>query len=92
MIGAFDIVCELLPHISMVLYRVFPTSHVLVSHVFLMAALTTFGGTIFETAIVMYLFGSLWQRWTIAFKIVTPLLHMAFSTTQLHGSRILYCM
>ena len=37
----------------------------------------------------MYLFGSLWYRWTTAFKVATPILHIAFSAAQLHGSNIL---
>jgi len=88
--GAFDIVCEMLPHISIVLYRVFPTSHRFLSRVFLISACTTFGGTLFETAVVMYLFGSLWQKWQLPFKLVTPVLHLAFSFCQLHGSRVFY--
>ena len=39
---------------------------------------------------IFYLFGSLWPQWQLAFKIVTPLLHCAFSATQLHGSRIFW--
>ena len=54
----------------------------------MIACFTTFGGTIFETIVTMYLFGSLWDRWTMAFKVVTPILHLAFSACQLHGSRI----
>lgn len=40
----------------------------------------------------MYLFGSLWPRWQLAFKIVTPILHVAFSATQIHGSMVLFRM
>jgi hypothetical protein len=40
----------------------------------------------------MWLFGSLWDRWTIAFKIVTPLLHVAFSAAQMHGSYVFWTM
>jgi len=88
--GAFDIVCELLPHLSIVLYRVYPASHHFLSRVFLISAVTTFAGTLFETAVVMYLFGSLWYQWTTPFKVVTPILHLAFSFTQLHGSRVFF--
>lgn len=88
--GAFDIVCELLPHFSIILYRVFPDSHTFLARLFLIACITTLAGTLFETAVVMYLFGSLWDRWTIAFKIVTPLLHLAFAATQFHGTRVFY--
>lgn len=40
----------------------------------------------------MWLFGSLWDRWEIAFKITTPLLHIAFSATQTHGSLVFWRM
>jgi len=36
----------------------------------------------------MYLFGSLWSKWELGFKIATPILHTAFSAAQVHGSRI----
>ena len=90
--GAFDIVCELIPHIAIILYRIYPSNHLFLSRLFLFAAISTFFGTICETIVIFYLFGSLWDRWQLAFKIVTPLLHVAFSATQLHGSRIFYCM
>ncbi len=38
----------------------------------------------------MYLFGSLWDQWQIAFKVATPILHTAFCAAQLHGSRIFF--
>ena len=56
------------------------------------ACITTFVGTISETIVTMYLFGQLWGRWSIAFKITTPLLHIAFSAAQFHGTRIFYKM
>lgn len=90
--GAFDIVCELLPHIAIILYRVHPTSHLFLQRLFLFACITTFFGTVCETIVIFYLFGSLWQQWQLVFKIVTPVLHCAFSATQLHGSRIFYKM
>lgn len=40
----------------------------------------------------MWLFGSLWDRWEIAFKVATPLLHIAFSATQIHGSLVFWRM
>lgn len=41
-----------------------------------------------ETAVVMWLFGGLWSRWTLPFKIVTPILHVVFSIAQLWGAII----
>jgi len=90
--GAFDIVAEFLPHISIILYRLYPTSHHFLRRVFLISAITTFCGTCMETAVIFYFFGSLWDRWNIAFKITTPLLHCAFSACQLHGSHVFYKM
>jgi hypothetical protein len=40
----------------------------------------------------MYLFGSLWNRWTIAFKVTTPMLHVLFASAQLWGSYNFYRM
>jgi hypothetical protein len=51
-----------------------------------MAAITTFTGTMAETILTMYLFGSLWQKWTLAFKITTPMLHLLFMSAQLWGT------
>ena len=45
-------------------------------------------GTVIETALVMWLFGSLRSRWTLPFKVVTPMLHFLFSCAQLWGAYI----
>jgi hypothetical protein len=90
--GAFDIICEFLPHLTMILYRVYPTSHVFLANLFRVACLTTFAGTISETILTMYFFGILWHRWSIAFKVATPMLHIAFSAAQFHGTMIFYRM
>jgi len=90
--GAFDIISEFLPHLAIILYRVFPENHSFLSRLFQIAFVSTLFGTISETVVVMYLFGQLWDRWTLPFKIVTPVLHVAFSAAQLHGSHIFYKM
>ena len=41
---------------------------------------------------VFILFGESWSKWELAFKIVTPILHVVFTAAQLHGSRILLSM
>ena len=89
-IGAFDIIAEFIPHVALILYRVYPTSHFFLAKMFQFTCITTFIGTISETILIMYMFGVLWDRWPLAFKIVTPLLHVAFSAAQFHGSRIFY--
>jgi hypothetical protein len=91
-LGAFDIVSEFFPHISIILYRVYSTKHIFLYKLFLISAITTFCGTILETILTMYLFGSLWDRWTMAFKVVTPMLHVLFASCQLWGTWNFYKM
>jgi hypothetical protein len=91
-LGAFDIISEFLPHLAIILYRIYPDSHVFLCKLFRAACMATFVGTISETIVVMYLFGQLWFRWSISFKVATPLLHIAFSAAQLHGTHIFYRM
>ncbi|KAH8803734.1 hypothetical protein F5882DRAFT_284123 [Hyaloscypha sp. PMI_1271] len=90
--GAFDMVSEFLPHIAIILYRVYPTSHRFLYKVFRLSCITTLVGTLAETILTMYLFGSLWTRWTIAFKVTTPMLHVLFASAQLWGSYNFYRM
>ena len=91
-IGAFDIISEFFPHVAIVLYRVYPDRHHFLSRVFLLSCITTATGTLCETIVTMWLFGSLWNRWEIAFKVATPILHIAFSAAQIHGSIVFWRM
>jgi hypothetical protein len=59
---------------------------------FRLAMFTTFTGTMAETILTMYLFGSLWDRWVLAFKITTPMLHVLFMSCQLWGTWNFYKM
>ncbi|KAJ6566302.1 hypothetical protein B0H19DRAFT_1219533 [Mycena capillaripes] len=90
--GAFDIISEFLPHLTIIIYRVYPDSHHFLMTMFRAACVTTLFGTISETVVVMFLFGQLWSRWKLSFKIATPILHIAFSIAQFHGTRIFYRM
>lgn len=56
--------------------------------VFRAAFITEVAGTTIETIVVMWLFGGLWDRWTLPFKILTPMLHVVFSIAQLWGAII----
>ncbi|KAI9747375.1 MAG: hypothetical protein M1835_002129, partial [Candelina submexicana] len=90
--GAFDVISEFWPHVAIVLYRIYPNDHVFLRKVFKVACFSTLFGTFCETVITMFFFGSLWERWTIDFKIATPLLHLVFTFAQLHGSRVFWTM
>lgn len=86
--GAFDIIAEFLPHLTLILYRLNPDRPHFLIKIFRLACLTELAGTISETAVTMWLFGSLWDRWTLPFKIVTPLLHCLFAAAQLWGAYV----
>ncbi|KAB8233982.1 uncharacterized protein BDW43DRAFT_274762 [Aspergillus alliaceus] len=90
--GAFDIISEFFPHLAIILYRIFPDRHHFLKRLFLLSCITTAIGTTCETIVIFFLFGSLWDRWQLAFKVVTPLLHIAFSAAQVHGSVVFWKM
>jgi hypothetical protein len=86
----FDVMAEFWPHIALLLYRIYPERHYFLAYVFRLSALCEVVGTTLETALVMWFFASLWHKWTIAFKIVTPLLHILFSIAQLWGAIVFW--
>ena len=89
-VGAFDIVAELWPHLTMILYRLRSDRHSLMYRLFLGTSVAEITGTTFETLVVFWLWGTLWQQWTLPFKIVTPILHALFSSAQLFGAWIFW--
>ncbi|CAI6338175.1 unnamed protein product [Periconia digitata] len=90
--GFFDIVAEFWPHVAIIQYRIYPDAHAFLKKVFRFCCISTFAGTVIETITVMWLFGSLWNRWSLSFKVVTPLLHVVFSAAQLWGAWNFRCM
>jgi hypothetical protein len=66
--------------------------HEFLRKVFLAAMVVTSCGTVVETIVVMYFWGWAWDRWTLAFKILTPILHTVFSAAQLWGAWNFYKM
>ncbi|KAF1917898.1 hypothetical protein BDU57DRAFT_586480 [Ampelomyces quisqualis] len=90
--GLFDIIAECWPHFAIILYRVYENDHKFLSKVMLSATIITLVGTIVETIVVMYFWASAWYRWTLAFKIVTPILHVVFAAAQLWGTKNFYSM
>lgn len=98
--GAFDCIAELWPHVAMILYRLLPSEdkgdgraahfHALMSRIFLSVAMMEVAGTTIETMVVFWLWGSLWAKWTLPFKIVTPILHVLFSCAQGWGAWVFW--
>lgn len=93
-------IAELWPHLAMILYRLLPASdnmsakslhfHGLMSRIFLSVAIMEISGTILETTVVFWLFASLWDKWTLPFKVVTPILHLLFSCAQIWGAWVFW--
>jgi polyferredoxin len=82
----FDVIAEFWPHVAVIQKRRFNDDHGYLSKVFLFAAIVTALGTLFETIVVMYIWGSAWHRWSLPFKIITPILHGIFSSAQVWGA------
>lgn len=60
------------------------------SRIFLSVAIMEVIGTTLETIIVFWLFASLWDKWTLPFKVVTPILHVLFSCAQIWGAWVFW--
>ncbi|KAF2030189.1 hypothetical protein EK21DRAFT_112109 [Setomelanomma holmii] len=90
--GMFDVIAEFWPHVAIILYRMRPKDHDFLRKVFFSSMVVTFTGTVVETIAVMYIWGWAWDRWTLAFKVVTPILHVVFSCAQLWGAYNFYKM
>lgn len=76
----------------MIFYRINSDKHMVLARVFYLTTILEILGTTVETAIVMWLFGSLWEKWTLSLKVATPFLHLLFSAAQLWGAWIFYTM
>lgn len=76
----------------MMVYRVHSDNHQLLAKIFYLTMALELLGTTIETAVVMWLFGSLWDKWALSLKIATPFLHTMFSAAQLWGAWIFYKM
>jgi hypothetical protein len=74
----------------MIIYRIHNSKHLLLSQIFYTTMALELVGTALETVIVMWLFGSLWEKWALSLKLVTPFLHLLFSAAQLWGAWIFY--
>lgn len=90
--GFFDVVAEFWPHLAIIVYRLCPNDHRKLQRIFFLSLCMELAGTTVETITVMAIFGSLWSRWTIAFKVATPILHTLFSLAQLWGARVFWNM
>jgi hypothetical protein len=88
--GAFDVIAELWPHLSVITYRLNPGKHKFLTKVFLYTCVIQVASTIIQTGLILWVFISPWDKWTIGMKISTPILHVLFSAAQLYGAWFTY--
>ncbi|CAI6331690.1 unnamed protein product [Periconia digitata] len=90
--GSIELILCLLwaiPHATFIMYRLYPTSHATLYRWFTIATIVMLLSTLLETAIVFWIYVALFKRWRAELKIVTPIMHMLFTTAQLWGARAL---
>lgn len=85
--GAFDVLFEGWVHGVIIVHRVHPDNDAKFRNWSRAACIGTGIGTIIETIVVMYLFGKFWDRWSLEFKVLTPILHLIFSAAQVWGTK-----
>ncbi|KAK3933617.1 hypothetical protein QBC46DRAFT_359546 [Diplogelasinospora grovesii] len=88
--GAFDVLGQFWPHVVMITYRFIPNNHRLLARIFYIAMWVEAISPFAETALIFWLYGGLWDRWSISMKIATPVLHVIFKASQFWGARVFY--
>lgn len=64
--------------------------HNLMSRIFFSVAIVEVVGTTLETIVVFWLFASLWDKRTLPFKVMTPILHLLFGCAQGWGAFVFW--
>ncbi|KAF1922627.1 uncharacterized protein M421DRAFT_10386 [Didymella exigua CBS 183.55] len=86
--GFYDLVVEVPPHITMIIYRDPDVAQKTLMRSFSVAFWCSLVGTVAETATIFGLYGALWNKWTLTMKVMIPILHCIFTAAQLWGE---YC-
>lgn len=87
-LGFYDLVVEVPPHVTMIIYRDPDVAQKTLLRSFSIAFWCSLIGTVAETATIFGLYGALWSKWTITMKVLVPVLHCIFTAAQLWGE---YC-
>jgi len=81
--GFFDVVSEAIPHTTLILYRLYPRHHRLLRMCFRAAYIVSLLSTFVESSVIFWFYGALFERWSIGFRVSTPILHGVFVAAQL---------
>ncbi|RVD90196.1 uncharacterized protein DFL_001172 [Arthrobotrys flagrans] len=82
--GFFDVIMELAPIFALTRLRLVRGNHDHLCFVFKVTALWLFILNNIQSVMVIYLIWMIWDEWVLVFKIITPVLYMAFTATQWH--------
>ncbi|KAJ8114428.1 hypothetical protein OPT61_g3696 [Boeremia exigua] len=85
--GFYDLVVEVPPHVTMIIYRNPDVATSTQLRSFCVAFWCSLIGTAAETATIFGLYGALWHKWTLTMKIMIPILHCIFTAAQLWGEK-----
>ena len=85
--GFYDLVVEVPPHVTMIMYRNPDVTKTKLLRSFSIAFWCSLIGTIAETATIFGLYGALWHKWTVTMKVLIPILHCIFTAAQLWGEK-----
>ncbi|KAF9738973.1 hypothetical protein PMIN06_007762 [Paraphaeosphaeria minitans] len=88
--GVFDILSEAITHLTMVLYRLYPTRHDFLYRALRIAFVVSALSTAIETAVVGWFYGALFHRWSTLNKALTPMLFIAFVAAQIWSAICLW--
>ncbi|KAK6502341.1 hypothetical protein TWF506_002922 [Arthrobotrys conoides] len=80
--GFFDVIMELAPIFALTRLRLARSDHDHLYSVFKFTALWLFTLNNVQSVLLIYLMWMIWDEWALVFKIITPVLYVAFTATQ----------
>ncbi|KAF1918593.1 hypothetical protein BDU57DRAFT_444282 [Ampelomyces quisqualis] len=90
--GVFNVIFEFWPQLTIILYRVYANDHKFLSYILLSATIIKPISTIVQTIVVLYVWAYAWDRWTLGFKILVPIIHFLFTVAQISATKTFYSM
>ncbi|UPL00493.1 hypothetical protein LCI18_011427 [Fusarium solani-melongenae] len=90
--GSFDVVVELPLYTFMIVWRVRNNNHRLLSRMSYACCVWVLLGATVETAVTIWLLQRSWDRWSLSFHIILPLVFSLWISTQLYGAGRIFGM
>ncbi|CAI6092748.1 unnamed protein product [Clonostachys chloroleuca] len=90
--GMFDLISEIPVLVSMIVWRVKSRNHVLRSRLAYFCCAWVVAAATAEVSVTVFLLQKSWPLWSLAFRVVTPIIFILWITTQLYGASRLFMM